>query len=230
MLYRVKYTSLFFLLFAFFTFAAGNHSGTKFLKFEVAEIRFEQNATDVDVEVVFEIKAGDEGLTELKIVSPDGRVVVNCNVPDVSTLGIRQFRFESPEPKDVKSLMSAYPEGEYIFSGISTDGKQYKSTSKLNHKLPATVSFLSPEPQAENVTTENLIIKWSPVENAAFYIIEIDQDELDFNITAKFGGDITSFALPDGILVAGKEYTISIGAVSESGNISVVETSFTTSD
>jgi hypothetical protein len=220
---------LLFIFFTVFTFSLGNCTATKSLPFEVAEIRFEQNATDGDVEVVFEIKAGDKGLTELKIVSPDGRVVVNINSPDVSTIGIRQFRFESPEPKDVKSLMSAYPEGEYVFSGMSTDGKQYKSTAKLNHTLPSTVSFLSPEPEAEDVAIENLIIRWSPVENAASYIIEIDQDELHFNITAKFGGNKTSFPLPDGILESGKEYTIGIGAVSENGNMSVVETSFTTS-
>ena len=229
MLFRVQYLTLFFFLFTFFAFASENYSAIKFLKFEVAEIRFEQNATDGDVEVVFEIKAGDKGLTELKIVSPDGKVVVNINSPDASTLGIRQFRFESPEPKDVKSLMSAYPEGEYVFSGISTDGKQYKSTAKLNHTLPSTVSFLSPEPEAEDVAIKNLVISWSPVENAASYMIEIDQDELHFNITAKLGGNKTNFPLPDGILVSGKEYTIGIGAVSKNGNMSVVETSFTTS-
>lgn len=229
MFIKVPNLTTFFLLFTLFTLTFGKGDAGKFLKFEVAEIRFEQNATDGDVEVVFEIKAGDKGLTELKIVSPDGRVIVNINAPDVSTLGIRQFRFESPEPKDVKSVMSAYPEGEYVFSGISTDGKQYKSTSKLNHTLPSTISFLNPEPEAEDVALENLVINWSPVENAASYVIEIDQDELDFNITAKFGGNKTSFTLPDGILVSGKEYTIGIGAVSENGNISVVETSFTTS-
>ena len=230
MFIKVPKLTTFILLFTLFTLTFGKGDAGEFLRFEVAEIRFEQNATDGDVEVVFEIKAGDKGLTELKIVSPDGKVVVNINSPDASTLGIRQFRFESPEPKDVNSLMSAYPEGEYVFSGISTDGKQYKSTSKLNHKLPSTVSFLSPEPGAEDVAEENLIINWSPVENAVSYIIEIDQNELDFNLTVKIGGNKTSFALPDGILVAGKEYTIGIGAVSGSGNISVVETSFTTSD
>ena len=36
--------------------------------FETANIRLEQNATDGDVEVVFEIKGGDDGLYELTVV------------------------------------------------------------------------------------------------------------------------------------------------------------------
>ena len=75
----------------------GKESGPSVL-FAVTSVHFEQNATDRDVEVVFEIKGGDEGLAKLAAVSPDGRTVIDFTAPDASTLGIRQFRFESPEP------------------------------------------------------------------------------------------------------------------------------------
>ena len=84
--------------------------------FAFAKVHFEQNATDGDVEVVFEIKGGDEGLANLRVVSPDGRIVIDFTAPDASTLGIRQFRFESPEPKDIEGLKTAYPEGVYTFT------------------------------------------------------------------------------------------------------------------
>ncbi|RMD96832.1 MAG: hypothetical protein D6814_10675, partial [Calditrichaeota bacterium] len=83
------------------------------LPFAQANAHFEQNITDGDVEVVFEIKAGDDGLTRLTVISPDGRTVLDFRAPDHSSLGMRQFRFESPEPGDIEALKSAYPEGNY---------------------------------------------------------------------------------------------------------------------
>jgi hypothetical protein len=103
----------------------------------VARVHFEQNATDGDVEVVFKVKGGDAGLAKLAVISPDGRTVIDFSAPDASTLGIRQFRFESPEPGDVESLKSAYPEGVYTFAGATAAGNKYYGESTLNHKLPA---------------------------------------------------------------------------------------------
>ena len=196
--------------------------------FEVANVHFEQNATDGDVEVVFEVD-GDEGLAKLTMVSPDGRTVIDFTAPDASTLGIRQFRFESPEPGDIESLKAAYPEGVYTFTGVTVAGDKLHGESTLTHMLPATVSFLQPEADAEDdLGIEDLKITWTPVENVAAYIIEIEQDELNVNITAKLPASVTRFAMPDGFLLPGTEYKLSIGTVTDEGNTSFVETSFTT--
>jgi len=196
--------------------------------FAVVSVHFEQNATDGDVEVVFEVKGGDEGLTKLTVVSPDGRTVIDFTAPDASTLGMRQFRFESPEPGDVKSLKSAYPEGAYTFAGATAAGDKLHGKSTLSHKLPATASFLRPKAEARGVDAKNLKITWAPVKNLAAYIIYIEQDELDVNFTAKLPGAVTKFTVPDGFLLPGTEYMLGIGAVTEEGNISFVETTFTT--
>ena len=73
-------------------------------EFDTASVHFEQNATDGDVEVVFKAKADDEGLAKLTIVAPDGRTVADFRAPDPTTLGIREFELESPEPADVAGL------------------------------------------------------------------------------------------------------------------------------
>jgi len=101
----------------------GKESGPS-VPFAVASVRFEQNATDGDAEVMFEVKGGKEGLAKLAVVSPDGRTVIDFMAPDASTLGIRRFRFETPEPGDVKSLKSAYPEGVYTFAGAYRSRRQ----------------------------------------------------------------------------------------------------------
>ena len=60
-------------------------------RIDSASARFEQNATDGDVEAVFEAIAGDDGLTKLTITSPDGRTIAyigpreQLTLKDVST-------------------------------------------------------------------------------------------------------------------------------------------------
>lgn len=196
--------------------------------FTVARVYFEQNATDGDVEVVFEVKGGDVGLTKLVVVSPDGRTVIDFSAPDASTLGMRSFRFESPEPRDIESLKSAYPEGVYTFTGATIAGDIFYGDSTLNHKLPAAASFLWSGPGARGVGAKDLKITWTPVKNLSAYIIEIEQDELDVKIVAKLPKSVSTFTVPDSILLPGKVYHLSIGTVTDAGNISFVETSFAT--
>jgi hypothetical protein len=206
---------------------AGKESGPS-LPFGVARVYFEQNATDGDVEVVFEVKGGDEGLAKLAVVSPDGRPVIDFTAPDASTLGIRQFHFESPEPQDVKSLKSAYPEGVYTFAGATASGKKLHGKSTLSHSLPAAASFLGPGAGARGVDAKDLKITWTPVKNLAANIITIKQRTLGTYLTARLPGSVATFAVPDGFLLAGTEYQLAVGTVAKEGNISFIETTFTT--
>jgi len=205
----------------------GKDSGPS-VPFAIASVRFEQNATDGDIEVVFDVKGGDEGLARLAVVSPDGRPVIDFTAPDASTLGIRQFHLESPEPRDVESLKSAYPEGVYTFAGATAAGGKLHGKSTLNHTLPAAASFLRPGARARGVDAKNLKITWTPVKNLAAYIIKIKQKKLDIELTVKLPGSVATFAVPDGFLLPGTEYQLAIGTVSAEGNVSFVETTFTT--
>ena len=196
--------------------------------FGVALVHLEQNATDGDSEVVLEATAGKEGLAKLAVVAPDGRTVVDFTAPDASTLGIRQFRFETPEPRDLKTLRSAYPEGVYAFAGVATGGEKLLGEATLHHALPATTSFVSPKAGAAGVTTKNLKITWSPVKNLTAYIVKLEQREATATLTATLPGSVSTFTVPDGLLLPGTEYQLAIGTVSKTGNISFVETTFRT--
>lgn len=211
-----------------FVLASACAASAQSMPFAVASVHFEQNATDGDVEVVFEVKGGDEGLAKLTVISPDGRAVIDFTAPEASTLGIRQFRFESPEPGDVEDLKAAYPEGIYTFAGVMHNGDKLHGTSTLHHKLPATGTFLQPAAGALNVDARKPVITWKSIANLAAYIIEIEQDELNVNITAKLPASVSSFAVPEGFLRPGIEYQLSIGTVTDDGNISFVETTFAT--
>jgi hypothetical protein len=192
----------------------------------VAKVRFEQNATDGDVEVVFKAKGGREGLAKLTVVSPDGRTVIDFRAPDASTLGIRQLDFESPEPKDTAALKAAYPEGEYRFSAASVSGVQLVGAATLSHALPPVAGFVHPAEEAENVPVP-LEIRWTTPPGLSAVILEVENDDLDAHFEVRLPGDASAFRLPEGLLAPGTEYELAIGTVSKSGNISFVETSFT---
>jgi hypothetical protein len=196
--------------------------------FAIASVFFEQNATDKDVEVVFDAKGGDDGLVQLTVVAPDGRTVVDIKAPDASTLGLRQFRFESPERGDVAGIKAAYPEGVYTFDASTTGGVKFHGTSTLRHTLPATATGVRPAADAEDVPVMGLVIRWTPARNLAAYVIAIEQDSLEVSVSAKLPGSATSFAVPDGFLAPGMEYVLSIGTMTSEGNTSYVESTFTT--
>jgi hypothetical protein len=195
--------------------------------FAVASVHFEQNATDGDVEVVFEVKGGDDGLTSLTVTAPDGRRVVAISAPDTSTMGLRQFRFESPEPTDVERLEAAYPEGVYAFAGAAA-GERYASEATLRHTLPPAARVVTPADEAEGVPVTGLRITWTPVPGLAGHVVTLEQPDLAFELTVTLPGTATSFAVPDGVLQPGHGYTLALGTVLAGGNASFVETTFAT--
>jgi hypothetical protein len=205
----------------------GAQSGAA-VPFAVANVVFEQNATDGDVEVVFEVKGGAEGLGKLTVRGPDGRTVADFTAQSASTLGMRQFRFESPEPRDVRSLKAAYPEGQYEFAGTTASGGHLRGQATLSHSLPAVSSFVRPAAEAKGVAVRGLQIAWQPVGGLAAYIVYIEQDELGVNLSARLPASSTSFTVPDGFLRPGTTYQLGIGTVAGNGNTSYIETSFTT--
>ena len=190
----------------------------------LASVRFEQNATDGDAEVVFEATGDQNGLVKLTVVSPDGRTVINFDAP-AGSMGIRQFRMESPEPEDIESLKAAYPQGVYRFSGITSTGTKLAGESKLSHSLPATASF---RPRGGAVGAEKLEISWTPVEGVAAYVVSIEQEEMNLTVEARLPATATRFRVPDGFMSPGTAYKLAVGTVMESGNASFVETMITT--
>jgi len=196
--------------------------------FAVAHIQLEQNATDGDFEVVLEAMGGGEGLAKLTVTAPNGKTIVDFTTPQASALGMRQFRFETPEPKDLKGLQAAYPAGAYTLAGTTASGSKLQGSATLSHALPAAPKLVNPAPEAEGVATKGLVMRWTAVPQASAYNVYLEQDELGVNVNAKLPGTSTSFVVPDGFLVAGTEYTMGVGAEFKSGNATYTEATFKT--
>jgi hypothetical protein len=212
---------------AFVGSAGGGEGGGGF---QEATVSFEQNATDGDVEVVFSINSGGVGIERLSVTGPDGRKVIDFGCQAPTNLGMRQFRFESPEPKDSGPLKKDFPEGDYRFEGTAIGGARMTGAASLSHALPSVTSFLHPEEDAEDVSCEDLVIRWKAVPGVAAYTLEIAQDETGANLAVRLPASSTSFTTPPGFLAPGLEYQLGIGTVTEGGNLSVVETGFTTAE
>ena len=196
-------------------------------EFEEVSIRFEQNATDEDEEVVFEASGGAAGLAAIKVVAPDGRTIINAKAPDLE-LGLRKFLFESPEPQNNGNVRADFPEGKYIFTGTTVSGVQLHGKATLSHKLPETATFIRPSEVDDYVPLKGLEITWGLVKEIEGYIVTIEQEDSGFEISVNLPANVTKFSVPDGLLLPETEYKLAIGTVSDDGNTSFVECEFTT--
>ena len=210
--------------------AASAGAGADPAEFEEATMYVEQNATDGDTEVVIAGTAGDDGLRLLQIKWPD-REVVTTLIADRSTLGMREFHFESPEPPG-EAVLAAYPEGRYVLAGVSTAGERFRSVLTLSHDLPPETTILWPADEAEVPAGVPLTIQWSQVPGIEKFVLEFENESADPEraLTLDLPPGATSFRIPARLLPAGSEFQIGIHTVAENGNIVAVESTFTTAD
>lgn len=191
-----------------------------------AVIRLEQNATDKDAEVVFEITGGNEGLSALKVVAPDGRVIIDFKAAS-SKMGFRHINLESPEPSNDGKIQADFPAGEYSFTASSVSGAKLSGKAKLSHKFPDAATILQPRPD-DKVPVNGLKVKWNAVKNLVACKISIEQEKTGIKLDAQLPATATIFAVPDGFLLPKSEYKVAVTTISMEGNVTSVETSFET--
>lgn len=197
-------------------------------KLEHVAARLEHNKTDGDFEIVFEATGGDLGLTALKVAAPNGRVVLEFTAKN-TRLGIRTFRFETPEPKSMEILQGEYPAGVYTFTANTTAGTTLTSTAELSHILPQAVVIRRPLAGESQVPVKGLRVEWRALKPVNAYLLTIENDHTGVKeVQATLAAKVTSFAVPDGALVSGTKYKISIGTQQADGNATFVESSFRT--
>lgn len=193
--------------------------------FRTTAIRYEVNETDQDAEVVINFRA-HEGLERLVVLDPHRNKVVDLHSKDGGGIGLAQGTVESGEPS-AAAVRAAFPEGTYTFLAHTVDGKRLAGNARLTHTLLPAPSFV---PRDDHVIDANhVVVQWTQVPGAAAYVIEIEQDDLGFNLTTTVTPDVLMLALPPGILrPGGVQYQISMSTVTATGNISLAESTFVT--
>jgi hypothetical protein len=196
-------------------------------RFEHLAVYLEQTIEDEDCEIAFEAISGTGGLTALKVLAPNGRVVIDFKAPD-SRLGMRQIVLESPEPKNDGRLQAEFPPGAYHFTGTLPTGANIEGEATLSHAFPGTARALQPRADQHDVPIGNMQIKWKPVSNASAYVLTVEHEKTGQELRATLAGNATTFTIPEGFLAPGLQYKLAISTVGKDGNRTVSEIAFTT--
>ncbi len=170
-----------------------------------------------------ETEAGVEGL---EIRDPLGSSRFKLWAASGQQLSLSGFMVESLESSP-EELFAAYPEGIYDLRARSTDGDAVWGSAVLSHELPAQPIVLHPRDGDVNVPATNLIVAWHPDAAASGYKVILEQGEND-GLTADVPAGQSSFQVPNGILAAGTQTHLEIGAIGPNGNRTLAEISFTT--
>jgi hypothetical protein len=207
-------------------FAAPASAGRTCLEFEELALALEQNATDGDAEVVLFAKGGDEGLRRLTVTAPGGRKVARIE-GDKRGVGLREFLLESAEPPDLPAVLASFPEGTYTFLARTVGGDCLRGEAALSHTLAPATTLLSPE-QDESVPIDELVLSWSAVPEAVAYVVELNNEDTGEEMTFLVHPPAVSIPIPAGALAPDAEYQFGVGVQTASGNLTVVELTFTT--
>jgi hypothetical protein len=196
------------------------------VEFDEAKLIFELNETDVDAEVVLDVDAPD-GLRALHLEFPDGKTVFSLKAKGhaLDPVGLKQFAIESGEP-DIASILQAFPAGTYRLLGETITGLAVESELELSHDLVPAPTYAPPD--GALVPTDGVVVQWTLMPGAASYTVEIEQDELGFNLTCTVPAFVDSLQVPDGFLLGDTEYELGVAVSAANGNVSVAESTFTT--
>ncbi len=223
------------------------------VEFADAEFFIEINATDGDAGV--QLMLDGVGWNELEMTDPLGNVILEVSASagaggSIGLQGLTEFFFESAEPsfddQTLQELLDLFPEGEYEFSGLTTEGEEICGTAELTHNIPA-----EPEPEVEVEDEDEVEICWDAVEdpfddpNGAEVGDEIEIDMYRVIVEAldeegegletldvELPSDALCMSLPEEFLALSPagEFKFEVIATEESGNQTIFEGEFALDD
>jgi hypothetical protein len=182
-------------------------------------------------------------------MAPDGTTIVDVmGEGSVGLQGITEFFFESAEPSfddlPLYESFARFPEGEYKFIGMTTEGDELVGTATLTHILPCGPEIITPE-EDDEVDPDDTVIIWEAVtkefdadgecidptelEIAGYQVIVLREEpkpKLEFSVTLP--PTATMITVPSEFLLPATEYKFEVLAIEASGNQTLTKSTFTT--
>jgi hypothetical protein len=228
--------------------------------FKITNIHFETNASACDMGI--QMSFDTDGVSEGSVKDPNGQVVYqfgSVGGPE-DTHNITEGFQERVEPQIVElrralgcerdaeepqslltELLSAWPEGTYIFRGQSED-TSFRGIARLSHKVPAGPEVLAPEDGDIVPPDEELVLRWKkvtdaiipelgPVQVVGYHVVIADATQpeplppgkspaqLDVDLPAT----ATSFLVARQFLRPNRIYEFEILATEKGGNQTITE-------
>lgn len=209
--------------------------GGETVEFKRALLRVEINSTDEDAGL--QIDLDHEPWSSLSLTAPDGTKlldVVNHGV--LEGYGLTELFSESSEPSfDVFPLdefKGLFPEGVYVFEGVTIDGVRLRSTFTLTHDFPAGPEILSPA-EGSTVARADLVVEWAPVTEPAgieivrYQVLVINEENSVLQFSAFVPADVHSISVPAEFLAIAGLYKVEVLAIEVSGNQTLTEIEIT---
>ena len=240
--------------------AAGPDSANGSEPFKITNIHFETNASACDMGI--QVSFDTDGVSELSVKDPNGQIVYQAGSvgePAVTHDVTEGFQ-ERVEPQIVDlrralgcerdeeepqvfltELLSAWPEGKYLFAGESEDAS-FRGFARLSHRVPAGPVIIQPDDGDVVPNNANLLIRWQkvtdpilpelgPVEIVGYHVVIADATKPEplppGKMPAQFDVDLprwaTSLLVPKQFLRSNRVYEFEILATEEGGNQTITE-------
>jgi hypothetical protein len=211
--------------------------------FSAARFIFELNSTGQDMGA--QIFLDGEPWERVMIFTPDGRKLLDIETKgNVKLLGLTELFAETHEPTfdemTPEEVLALFPEGEYKFFGVTTEGDRLTTLVTVTHNIPEPTEILSPVVGSVVNVNEPVVIRWTTVPNPnppesviVGYEVIVEKDiegerlrVLDIEVLP----DRTSLTVPPEFLEPGKHYLFEVLPIESNGNQTITEGSFDTAN
>ncbi len=194
--------------------------------FTVLSIRIETNATDGDAEVVIVAESG-AGLKDLKVLTPNNKTALSLSSKTTPRLGQAQVLVETAEVS-LDEVKAAYPAGVYHFRGKTVAGEKLAGDATLSHSLLSVPVIITPSNKATGVPVIGQVVTWAPIAGANGYFLELEDAKTKAALKIDLLKTVTSFAIPNGLLLPNTDYGLNLGVIGVDGNRVFTEVTFRT--
>ena len=193
------------------------------LKEEILSVEYTATAN----EAVLRMEAESEvELRSIQVLNPEGQTILDLRAHRAGRHSLSGFVIEMQETT-AEQVFAAYPAGMYQIRGRTVDGRRAHGRAKLSHALPLVPQVIFPYEGAVNVPVKQLTLSWLPDNEVDGYVVSLEQDEND-GLTVNLPPGSSSFTVPAGVLLPGKESQFELGAIGPDGNCTLVEIIFHT--
>jgi hypothetical protein len=139
-----------------------------------------------------------------------------------------------------------FPAGIYEFEGLTVEGLELDGEATFSHAMPAGPEVVEPADEAEVDPDLPLFVDWDPVTDpiatlpavpgvgpvdiVGYRVIVQEDVHLPPEFLVELPADITEVTVSPEYLAPGKEYKLEVFAIDVSGNQTLTENSFTTTN